>query len=81
MNQQTDKKITDLLASGKQKEKQDLKAAEIDKVQKGNALKLQQPFTKQLSRAMAHYTKISNDEPPPCGYYHPKYSELDKYKY
>lgn len=42
--------------------------------------KTKTPFFRQLSRQKGHYTKISKDDPPPCGYYHPKFSELDKYR-
>ncbi|CAD8210745.1 unnamed protein product [Paramecium pentaurelia] len=41
-------------------------------------LKTQQPFTKQLSRAVGNYTKIGCDGQPPCGYYNPKFNQLEK---
>ncbi|CAD8119796.1 unnamed protein product [Paramecium sonneborni] len=42
------------------------------------AQKTQQPFTKQLSRAVGNYTKIGCDGQPPCGYYNPKFNQLEK---
>ncbi|CAD8111993.1 unnamed protein product [Paramecium sonneborni] len=41
-------------------------------------LKLSQPFTKQISRQIGHYTQIPNNCKASCGQYHIKYSELDK---
>ncbi|CAD8101144.1 unnamed protein product [Paramecium primaurelia] len=41
-------------------------------------LKLSQPFSKQISRQIGHYTQIRNNCKASCGQYHIKYSELDK---
>ncbi|CAK62844.1 unnamed protein product (macronuclear) [Paramecium tetraurelia] len=41
-------------------------------------LRMSQPFTKQISRKVGHYTQIGNNCKASCGQYHIKYSELDK---
>ncbi|CAD8122361.1 unnamed protein product [Paramecium sonneborni] len=51
---------------------------ETDENHLKHLLKLQQPFTKQISRQVGHYTQIPNNCKASCGQYHVKYNELDK---
>ncbi|CAD8114705.1 unnamed protein product [Paramecium sonneborni] len=72
VNQQADKKMPEI-----QNKKQE-QITEAEQIQRKNQVKLSQPFSKQLSRQVGHYTKLSKDSKPSCGQYHVKYSELDK---
>ncbi|CAD8209409.1 unnamed protein product [Paramecium pentaurelia] len=51
---------------------------ETEQNQLKQLLKLSQPFSKQISRQIGHYTQIGNNSKASCGQYHIKYSELDK---
>ncbi|CAD8147606.1 unnamed protein product [Paramecium pentaurelia] len=73
VNQQVDKKMPEI-SSKKQQEQ----ITEAEQIQRKNQVKLSQPFSRQLSRQVGHYTKLSKDSKPSCGQYHVKYSELDK---
>ncbi|CAD8172101.1 unnamed protein product [Paramecium octaurelia] len=74
VNQQSDKKMPEI-SNNKQQQEQ---ITEAELIQRKNQVKLSQPFSKQLSRQVGHYTKLSKDSKPSCGQYHVKYSELDK---
>ncbi|CAD8066334.1 unnamed protein product [Paramecium primaurelia] len=72
VNLQPEKKIPEIA------NKKQVQITEAELIQQKNQLKLSQPFSKQLSRQVGHYTKLSNDNKPSCGQYHVKFSELDK---
>ncbi|CAD8185264.1 unnamed protein product [Paramecium octaurelia] len=52
--------------------------SEADQNHLKHLLKLSQPFSKQISRQIGHYTQVGNNNKASCGQYHIKYSELDK---